>query len=717
MRFKPSDLDEWDDLFGPSLAETPIMKTGNAAFDRLRQLWTLRGLCKMGGPQLKQLLEHPMDARLILGAVGLDEWLERDGEIDPLALHAALVERLNRQRETPIGRDGQPFDNLIRIGKLLRLSATETELCLFAAMLQGDRLLSEVADYLGPVDDALLPTLLADLLDQPVEALRHALRRNSLPAQLGLVRVDRNFTGNLRGKLDVLSGLAGLLLADEDIENVLFQRCLQKAPPARLTTDDFAHVGEAVELLTGLLDAAVSTRRSGVNVLVYGPPGTGKTELVRTLAGHCGLELYQVSSMDEDGDPLKGDHRIGACRMAQYLLERRERCLLLFDEAEDVFPSHGGPFAGLLGQSRNASGSKAWMNQLLEENPRPCFWLSNAIDQIDPAFLRRFDYVLELDVPPRAVRERMLRRHLAGVPVSDAWLKRMAGLEQLSPALIERAGRVSHMLEQDAEQARHEARLEHILGNTLRAMGHAHQAPALPLLGDYDLSLLNVEGVDPETLISGLVRQGQGRLCLYGPPGTGKSEFARHLAERLDRPLVRGQAADLLDMFVGGTEKNIARLFERADREQAVLVIDEVDSFLQDRGNAHQNWEVTQVNELLTRMERFEGLLVCTTNRMDGLDQAVLRRFDLKLKLGYLRPEQRQRLFRQLLEDADAALSEAVEWGLDRLDNLTPGDFAAVQRKLALLGPASDAEALLALITEESRLKPDARQRPIGFVH
>ncbi len=714
MPLRRSGPKDWELFVDDELGEAVPMS--NPAFEYLRKLWTLRCLVRMGKPQLKNLLENPGDARLILRGIDLPDWVEQD-EPDPLALHAALVERLEQQLRDRPARHGQPFDNLERMRGLLVLSPAEAELCLFTALLHGDKVLGEVVDYLGMIDDAGLPTLLADLLEQPADTLRNALRRNGMLAQLGLVRVDRSYTGNLRGKLDILSGLTGLLLSDEDIETALFQRYLQPAPDARLSLADFAYLGNHLELLNALLAATVACRQPGINVLIYGPPGTGKTELVRTLTAHNDLDLYQISAMDEDGDPLKGEARIGACRLAQHLLARQPRGVVLFDEAEDVFPSHWGPFASLLGQTRNASGSKAWMNQLLEENPKPCFWLSNAIEQIDPAVLRRFHYVLELDMPPRAVRERMLRQRLEaeGVPVSAAWLRQMAELEHLSPALIERAGQASRLLGKHAEPDDHEARLEQILGNTLRAMGHPHQAPALALLGDYDLALLNVEGIDLEDLVKGLLHQGQGRLCLSGPPGTGKSEFARYLAQRLDRPLVRGQASELLDMFLGGTEKNIARLFERADREQAVLVIDEVDSFLQDRRGAQHSWEVTQVNELLTRIESFDGVLVCTTNRMDGLDEAVLRRFDLKLKLGYLRPAQSLRLFRRLLGRDE--LPAPVELALGRLGNLTPGDFAAVQRKLRLLGPVTDPDRLLALLAEESRVKPDARRQPIGFIH
>ena len=90
--------------------------------------------------------------------------------------------------------------------------------------------------------------------------------------------------------------------------------------------------------------------------------------------------------------------------------------------------------------------------------------------------------------------------------------------------------------------------------------------------------------------------------------------------------------SDLLNMYVGGTEKLIKQAFEQAEAENAILFLDEIDGLLQNRERAHQTWEVTQVNELLHRMENFNGVLIGATNFSANLDQAVLRRFTFKLE-------------------------------------------------------------------------------------
>ena len=77
------------------------------------------------------------------------------------------------------------------------------------------------------------------------------------------------------------------------------------------------------------------------------------------------------------------------------------------------------------------------------------------------------------------------------------------------------------------------------------------------------------------------------------------------------------RASDLISKWVGESEQNIAAAFAEARWKKMLLVIDEADSFLQDRRHAHRSWEVTQVNEMLTQMESHPLPFVCTTNLMD----------------------------------------------------------------------------------------------------
>lgn len=178
------------------------------------------------------------------------------------------------------------------------------------------------------------------------------------------------------------------------------------------------------------------------------------------------------------------------------------------------------------------------------------------------------------------------------------------------------------------------------------------------------------------------------------------------------------QASDLLSKYVGETEQHMARMFEEAHTEGAVLLLDEADSFLRSRRRAERHYEVSEVNEMLQGMERFAGIFICTTNLFEDLDEAALRRFTFKIRFLPLRPAQRERLFAtEALGDAQAPLRREHRERLARLDQLTPGDFAAVCRQAELLGAAFTPDEFLSQLEAEHRCKPEVRERrAMGFV-
>jgi ATP-dependent 26S proteasome regulatory subunit len=232
--------------------------------------------------------------------------------------------------------------------------------------------------------------------------------------------------------------------------------------------------------------------------------------------------------------------------------------------------------------------------------------------------------------------------------------------------------------------------------------------------GIYDVGNLNTSA-DLTTIAGRLRQHPSARLCLYGPPGTGKTSFGHWLAEELGQPLLLRKASDLLNPYLGATEQMIAKTFAQATADGAVLQIDEMDSFLQDRTRAQRSWEITQVNEMLTQIESFSGILIASTNLIDHLDPASLRRFDLKIHFDYLRPEQLRRLFE----------SYSVHLGLgspspDELEmamsmpSATPGDLAAVARQHRFQ-PFANPSGLLEAISNELVHK-STHLRRIGFL-
>ena len=118
-------------------------------------------------------------------------------------------------------------------------------------------------------------------------------------------------------------------------------------------------------------------------------------------------------------------------------------------------------------------------------------------------------------------------------------------------------------------------------------------------------------------------------MLFYGLSGTGKTEFARYISSCLGKDILLKRASDILDKYVGESEKHIKDAFQEAEATNSILLFDEADSFFADRNSVHNSWERTQVNEFLTQMEEFGGILICTTNLKQIMDSAMNRRFHM----------------------------------------------------------------------------------------
>ena len=342
------------------------------------------------------------------------------------------------------------------------------------------------------------------------------------------------------------------------------------------------------------------------------------------------------------------------------------------------------------------------MNRLLEETPAPTIWTTNVAGSINPAILRRMMFALEMRQPPPRIRSRIWARQLAhhGIEASDDDAAALAHEFDATPGVAAGATAAARLAEGDFDTVRRGVRsLSRLLGcDRPTTVSTVRFAPEL-IEADMDV----------EELASRLQGRTERRfsLCLQGPPGSGKSAYVRFLADRLGLEVLQKRTSDLVDMWVGSTERNIAAAFAQARDENAFLVFDEADSLLADRRGAHRNWEVSQVNEMLTWMESHPLPFACTTNFGEVLDGAALRRFMFKVTLGYLQPAAADEAFRTFfgLDPLPAAGALRV---------LTPGDFEVVRRKAAVLGQLDDAAALTAMLRAECEAKPD-QAGAVGF--
>jgi len=617
--------------------------------------------------------------------------------------------------------------NIDALAGLLQLNKAERALLLYGTLARYQRDLRSLLVEFKVNNAPEAYAAIAEVAGVNASEVGEALRAGSRLERIGLVEnliSEHNIT-DLADLMKVSEKLPPVLMREYRDRNELMAVFTRPSAKSALAVHDFSFVEEDAQMLVTLLRAAVARKEPGVNVLLYGPPGTGKTELAKVVAQAAGLELFEVEYADRDGNSLSGRDRYRSLQIAQVFLKGSEQAALLFDEVEDVFPPISTEAAQIMARAEQVpsptTGSvsgKAWVNQILESNAVPTLWVTNRIEQIDPAFRRRFAYHLELKSPPPGAREQLVRKTLEGVSVSDEFTAKLAARKGLTPAQIRTAVRFAELASSDGRSM--ERLIERQLKNADVALGNIDGLGARRSVTTYDLEMLNVETrFEIPRIVEALKVRGHGTMCFYGAPGTGKTALAEHIAKAIGRPLIIKQASDLMSKYVGETEQNMAAMFKEAEVEKAVLLLDEADSFLQDRRGAQRTYEVTEVNEMLQGMERFDGIFVCTTNLLDRLDQAALRRFTFKIKFMPLTAEQRERMFITEALDGDASkMTNEIRSRLAKLAQLCPGDFAAVKRQIDILAAEFSPTEFLDQLDAEHRIKPEVREsRGIGFIH
>lgn len=672
--------------------------------------WCFQLLLELGGHR-NFLGRHGFDDDDLALGLGLAKWVDNENYSPADVLTTMRQDARTFQADHPhASYPDRLGSNLEALGTLLKLSEAQLRVLGFCVLMHNDPVLSDATDQLGMLGFKRAMKVLSVLLGLPLPEVEACLALDSPLTRAGLLEIGTSHRVSMALSSILLvsnQNLPALLQFSKGTPLELFAYAFRLSPPGSLNREHYSHVKRPLDIAERYLSKALAQGRAGVNILFYGPPGTGKTQLTRLLAKSLDSALYEVACTDRDGDPVFAKQRLCSLRAANSVL-RSQRALLVLDEIEDIFQTASA--------DTNVRSQKGWINRMLEENALPCFWLSNSIEAIDAAHIRRFDLVIEVSNPPLAQRKRMLRECVAG-KLSDELVEHLSANEQVTPAVLERAVRVGHSVSQRAGNMLDNT-IRCIVDGTLKAQGfdklQRNDGNGLPTF--YSPQWINAD-LPLDGLVDGLRAHPHARLCFYGPPGTGKTAFGRWLAQELGKPLMVKRVSDLVSPYVGMTEQNLAGAFERAQQEDAVLLLDEVDSFLQDRRNARQSWEVTAVNEMLTQMESYRGLFIASTNLIHDLDEASLRRFDLKVHFGYLTLSQALALFTAHLNAL--GLKDPKQTAGQRLrgeGHLTPGDFAAVARR-ARFKPFANADEVAEALLAECRLKSAGLQRPIGFTH
>ena len=409
------------------------------------------------------------------------------------------------------------------------------------------------------------------------------------------------------------------------------------------------------------------------------------------------------------------------------MTNKNEGALVIVDEADNIINTEGAWFM------RGETQDKGWLNQLMEEPGVRMVWITNSIDSIEDSVLRRFSFSLyfpEFNQKQRVrLWETILRKNRVKRFFHASDIDRLAKHYPMSAGIIDLAVKKAAQTGAHTKVHLHKA-INMALNAHLTLKNSGKQAvmkdrieecysiEGLNTRGDIDAMMHQVKRFDRHLREPDNAFRANMNLLFYGQPGTGKSELARYLAKALEKKMLTRRASDILDMYVGQSEKNINRMFAEAEHSDAVLIIDEIDSLLFSRDMAKAPWEISQTNEFLSQMERFRGILVGTTNALTRLDHASIRRFNHKIGFDYLTPEGNRIFYDRFLQPLmKKTLPEDACSALKKITDLAPGDFKLVRDRFCFYPQQELSHALLIdALRQESQIKDFHKGRKrIGF--
>jgi hypothetical protein len=622
--------------------------------------------------------------------------------------------------------------NIDALAGLLQLNPAERALLLYGTLARYQRDLRGLLVEFKVSNAQEAYAALAAVAGVEAGEVAEALRAGSRLERIGMVEnliSEQNIT-DLADLMKVSDQLPPVLMREYRAPGELMAVFTRPVAPSELQIGDFAFVAEDAAMLTALLKNATARKEPGVNVLLYGPPGTGKTELAKVCASAAGLSLYEVEYADRDGNSLSGRDRYRSLQISQVFLKGSPAVALLFDEVEDVFPPISSEAAQLIARLDSSDGSgggvnssvsgKAWVNQILETNPVPVIWITNRIEQIDPAFRRRFQYHLMLKSPAarcaagpgdarpgRCARERRFRRQAGRASRPDTGAdphgrafcpaRAAAGCRGCEPRGADRAPARQRRQGPGQRAGRtRRAQRGHLVrsvaaerGVALRGAAHRRSAQA-PRPRHAVLPWCARHGEDGA---GGTHRAGPGQRP-DDPPDQ------RH------RQQVRGR-----DRAEHG-----AHVRRGAEREAQCCCSTRRTAFCAAAGwpsATTRSPKSTRCCRAWNALRRFhlhhEPLRRPGRSRLAALHlQGSFSPPDTRTAAAHVRGRGPGRPER--CPDGRAAHR------LGALDELAPGDFAAVQRQMEVLGAVLEPDEFLSQLESEHRVKPGVRQRRgIGF--
>ncbi|MFC4988673.1 CDC48 family AAA ATPase [Saliphagus infecundisoli] len=455
-------------------------------------------------------------------------------------------------------------------------------------------------------------------------------------------------------------------------------------------------------------------------VLLHGPPGTGKTLMAKAVANEIDAHFETIS---------------GPEIMSKYYGESEEQLREVFEEAEENSPAivFIDEIDSIAAKREEAGGDVerrvvaqllSLMDGLEERGRVTVIAATNRVDAIDPALRRggRFDREIEIGVPDKDGRKEILQVHTRGMPLSDSvdldqYAENTHGFVGADLASLAKEGAMNALRrirpDLDLESEEIDADVLENLRVTEADFKEALKGIEPSALREVfvevpDVTWNDVGGLDdtkerlretiqwpldyPEVFESMDMQAAKG-VMMFGPPGTGKTLLAKAVANEADSNFISIKGPELLNKFVGESEKGVREVFEKArSNAPTVIFFDEIDSIATERGQRTGDSGVGErvVSQLLTELDGLEELedvvVVATTNRPDLIDPALLRpgRLDRHVHVPVPDEEGRKRIFE--VHTRNKPLADDVD--LEELASRTAGyvgaDIEAVCREASM---------------------------------
>jgi SpoVK/Ycf46/Vps4 family AAA+-type ATPase len=646
------------------------------------QVMRLRLQCRIAEREAAALI--PRDPILAVSGV----------ELDRAALEGELAQATTNLADRMGNGDFEPA--LLRLGASFELDAFERDVIVLALAPALDGAFNALygrlkgLSYRHHLDvDGALAVLTGGLGERMARRQAFGPRGRLLRHNLLMIGRGRLDSGDdfLNLELALPARLVALLLGGDQADETLqtFSQLVEPTETLDRVILPPAEKHKIVELVAlhdaylealeawGLADAIPYGR--GVVMLFSGPPGTGKTLTARAVAHELGRRLLLV-----DTSRLTDQARGFQTNLENLLREARlQRAVLFFDECE-----------GLFAPGQRGTGVLSSLLQALEQFEGVVILATNQPQLLDPALDRRILYRVSFDIPSPSMREAIWQVHLpealprakdvdlvylgrrfefAGGYIKNAVLLGASAaatrlVQKREPACLTQADlleaaytQLRHRLNRYADQEATELRLDdlvlpHDIKDQVREIIEAVAAQQI---------------VFREWGFSRKFNKGKGLSALFdGDAGTGKTLAAEVIAAELGMTLFRVNVAEVVSKYIGETEKNLVRVFREARSAHAILLFDEADSLFAKRVEVKQSNDRflnMETNVLLQLIERYDGLVILTTNLKTAIDTAFERRLSFKINFPFPEPALRASIWRQLVPK-EAPVAPDVDFDL-----------------------------------------------------